>query len=72
MATTIRLKQSVIEAIRSNQDSRNRLMYELKVSYPTMQRYLDNNSDNLTKAGTLVLISKITGISKDKLLDTGK
>lgn len=70
MATTIRLKQSVIDAIRSNQDSRNRLMYELKVSYPTIQRYLDNNSDNLTKAGTLVLISEITGIPKKYLLET--
>lgn len=70
MATTIRLKQEVIEAIRGDQGTRNRLMYELNISYPTMQRYLDNNSDNLTKAGTLNLISEITGIDKDNLLET--
>lgn len=70
MGTTIRLKQSVIEAIRGDQTTRNRLMYELNISYPTMQRYLDNNSDNLTKAKTLVLISQATGISKKDLLET--
>ncbi len=66
--TQIRLKASVIEAIRKNQSIRNRLQLELNRSYPTIQRWLDSNNEMLTTATSLRIISEETGISQENLL----
>lgn len=66
---TITLKSSVIELIRTNQRIRNRLQLCLNKSYPTIQRYFDNNSTKLTDATALAIISEETGIPQQELLE---
>ena len=65
----ITLKSSVIELIRTNQRVRNRLQLSLNKSYPTIQRYFDNNSTRLTDATALRIISEETGIPQQELLE---
>jgi hypothetical protein len=65
---TIKLKATVISQIRESQRLKNRLMFELNMSSPTLYRMLKDNSDDFTKANTLRIISEELNIDKEELL----
>lgn len=67
--TPITLKSSVLDNIRLNKRIRNRLQLELNKSYPTVQRYFDDNNPMLTTATALRIISEETGIPQSELLE---
>ena len=68
IATDIRLRPEVILHIRGNQGLKNKLQMELDISHSTLYRYLDINSDRLTTATALKVISEDMKKSKDELL----
>lgn len=68
ITTTIKLRAEVIEAIKKGLSVKNRLQYELNISYLTLQRWLNNNDDKLTLPKCLQIIADELGIDKDELL----
>ena len=68
MTTEIRLKADVIQMIRTNQQLKNKLLLGLDMSHTTLYRHLDTNSDKLTTATALKIISEDLNISKEDLL----
>lgn len=66
--TTIKVKPEIIEAIKKSLKIKNRLQFELNISYLTLQRWLTNNDDKLTQAQVLQIVSEEIGVSKDDLL----
>lgn len=66
--TTIKLKDEVITSIRESSRLKNRILFELDMSSPTLYRLLKSNSDDLTKANTLRIISEELGIRPEELL----
>ncbi|WP_158993411.1 hypothetical protein [Mucilaginibacter sp. L196] len=68
ITTIIKLKPEVIEAVKKGLDVKNRLQFELKISYLTLQRWLNTNDDKLTRAQVLQIISEELSISKEELL----
>ena len=68
------LSIEAINAIKENQDCRNRLAYEMGRSGRTIERYLAENPVNiiLTTAQALNIISEETKIAKSKLLTKEK
>lgn len=69
VAEITKLKPSVVEVVKKSLRIKNRLMFELHISYDTMMRWLRANSDNLTKAHALRIISEETGIPQQELLE---
>lgn len=68
IATEIKLKTEIIEMIKKNQRLKNRMMFELDFSPNKLYRMITSNSDELTKAATLTIISEELNIPKDELL----
>jgi hypothetical protein len=70
----MKLKDEVIERIRAKDDIglriRTRLSLVLKRSVYQIMRYLEENSDNLTKAAALDVIREETGLSDDQILES--
>jgi hypothetical protein len=69
--TTIipRLRSDVVEAVKKSLSAKNRLQFELKKSYVTIQRWLETNDSKLTMAHALNIISEETGIALEDLLE---
>lgn len=63
-----RLTEDVLELVKNSQDARNRLQYHLKKSAPTINRWLKTNSERLTTADSLDIISEEIKIPKENLL----
>ncbi len=68
IATIIKLKGNIIESIKKSLKAKNRLQYELNISYLTLQRWLNTNDDKLTLPKSLQIISEELDIPKDELL----
>ncbi len=68
ITTIIKLKPEVIEAVKKGLYVKNRLQFELKISYLTLQRWLNANDDKLTRAQVLQILSEELNISKEELL----
>lgn len=66
--TEIKLKPEIIESVKKGLEVKNRLQYELGISYLTLQRWLNTNDGKLTQAKVLKIISEELNISKDDLL----
>jgi hypothetical protein len=70
----MKLKDEVIERIRAKDEIglriRTRLSLVLKRSVYQIMRYLEENSDNLTKAAALDVIREETGLSDDQILES--
>lgn len=67
-ATEVKMRTEVVEAIKKDLTVKNRLQFELKISYLTLQRWLKGNDDKLTQAKVLNIVSDQLGIEKDQLL----
>lgn len=66
----MRLSQKALKAI-NTPAGRRRLMDTLGCTEFTIARYIQKNSDNLTKAAALQVIRELTGLSDDEILETG-
>lgn len=65
----IKLRESVLEAIKSDNVLKNKIAIALEKSYPTVQRYLNSNSRNLTLECTLVVLRKELKLTNEQLLE---
>jgi hypothetical protein len=63
-----RLTQKALKAI-NNPVTRRRLMDALGCTEFTIARYIQKNSDNLTKAASLMIIREVTGLDDSEILD---
>lgn len=67
-ATNLKLTQKALKAI-NNPVTRRRLMDALGCTEFTIARYIQKNSDNLTKAASLVIIREATGFDDSEILE---
>lgn len=65
----IKLKQSVIEVIKSDNVIKNKIAIALNKSYPTVQRYVNSNSKNLTLEATLMVLREELQQTNEELLE---
>jgi DNA invertase Pin-like site-specific DNA recombinase len=67
----MRLTKQAISTIRKNAECKRELMYQLKISYTTIYRWLESNNANndLTKALSLKIISETTGLKQNEILE---
>jgi len=64
----MKLSQKALKAI-NNPTVRRRLMDVLDCTEFTISRYIQKNSDNLTKAAAMQVIRKVTGLPDEEILD---
>jgi hypothetical protein len=64
----MKLKKEVLKTINTPQ-TRRLLMDALKVTEFTIARYIQKNSDNLTKAVVLKVIREVTGLPDNEILE---
>jgi hypothetical protein len=64
----MKLKIEVLQAINTPQ-TRRRLMDALRVTEFTIARYIQKNSDNLTKAAAMQVIREVTGLTDAEMLE---
>jgi hypothetical protein len=64
----MKLSQKVLQAI-NNPATRRRLMDVLDCTEFTIARYIQKNSDNLTKAAAMQVIREVTGLTDSDILD---
>lgn len=65
---TIQLKPEIVESVKKSLPIKNKLQYDLNISYLTLQRWLKDNSENLTKALALKIIGEGLNKSNEELL----
>ncbi|PPK99040.1 hypothetical protein SAMN05444682_115107 [Parapedobacter indicus] len=65
----IKLRNDVVERLKRDQHLRTKLALELRRSYATIQRYVNDNSELLTTATALRIISEELGIDRSDLLE---
>lgn len=63
------LKQKIYKLINTN-EIRLRLALELGVSENTIRNYINDKSDNLTKAAALNVIKEFTGLTDSEILES--
>lgn len=66
----MKLTHKAIEAIRNDKRARARLQLELDKSEYTINRYIETNDDNLTKAAALKVIREETGLTDAQILES--
>lgn len=64
----MKLSQKALKAI-NNPITRRRLMDVLDCTEFTIARYIQKNSDNLTKAAAMQVIREVTGLSDHEILE---
>ena len=67
----MKLSQKAIKAI-NTPTIRRRLMDALGCTEFTISRYIQKNSDNLTKAAAMQIIREVTGLTDTEILETDK
>lgn len=66
----MKLNQKILKFI-NTPITRRRLMDALDCTEFTISRYIQKNSDNLTKAAAMQIIREVTGLADDEILDIG-
>jgi len=64
----MKLSQKALKAI-NNPVTRRRLMDVLGCTEFTIARYIQKNSDNLTKAAAMQVIREVTGLANSEILE---
>jgi hypothetical protein len=64
----MKLTQKALKAI-NNPTTRRRLMDVLGCTEFTIARYIQKNSDNLTKAAAMQVIREVTGFADSEILE---
>lgn len=64
----MKLSQKALKAI-NNPVTRRRLMDALGCTEFTIARYIQKNSDNLTKAAAMQVIREVSGLTDEEILE---
>ena len=64
----MKLSQKALKAI-NNPATRRRLMNVFSCTEFTIARYIQKNSDNLTKAASMQVIREVTGLADSEILE---
>lgn len=62
------LTKKVLEILNDNPKVKTRLAAALDKSIYTIQKYIKDNDDELTKAAALDVIEEVTGMSREEIL----
>lgn len=62
------LKATVLQTIRNHKVVKNRLALELNKSSYTIERWIKENDDNLTKAASMAIIREELGLTDSEIL----
>lgn len=65
----MKIRKLVLMAIRGNTELRRKLKDVLLISEPTFNRYISDNSDQLTKAAAMKVIRQELGLTDDQILE---
>ncbi len=65
----MRLSKITLMALKGNPEFRKKLAENLRVTDRTINRYILNNDDSLTKASALQLIREETGLEDNQILE---
>lgn len=65
----MKIRKLVLLAINGHPDLKKQLQEVLKVSQPTMSRFMNQNSDELTKAAALRVIREALGLTDEQILE---
>jgi predicted transcriptional regulator len=65
----MKLSKRVSEMVKTSTRTKTRVALALGVSSFTVDRYLDRDSDNLTKAAAMQIIREETGLADDQILE---
>jgi len=65
----MKLSEIALQRIKDSKSLPKKLREALGVSQPTFWRYVNNNSDELTKAAALKVIREETGLTDDQILE---
>lgn len=68
----MKIKASVLKRISEHKGLRARLCEEMNKSYFTVNRWINENDDNLTKATALKIIRDELGLSDAQILEESK
>lgn len=68
----MKLTQKAITKLKRNKRARARLQLELDKSEYTINKYIQENDDNLTKAAALKVIREETGLKDKEILEEEK
>jgi hypothetical protein len=68
----MKLTQIAIDALKGNKRARARLQLDMDKSEFTINRWIAENDDNLTKAAALKVIREETGLSDNQILEVEK
>ena len=67
----MRVKSKILPLI-NTRDTRFALAIALDVSEPTVRRYINENTDELTKAAALMVIRDVTKLTDNEILEPAK
>ena len=67
----MKLSQQALKAI-NNRSVRRRLMDVLDCTEFTISRYIQKNSDNLTKAAAIQVIREVSGLPDEEILEAAE
>lgn len=65
----MKLSKIVLLAMKGSKELRDQLATELDVSITTVNRWVADNDDNLTKAAALQIIREKTGLEDSQILE---
>ncbi|TDQ79525.1 hypothetical protein CLV99_0967 [Sphingobacterium yanglingense] len=65
----MRLRESVIGVIKSDNNIKTKLALSLNKSYPTIQRYINNNDVMLTTASAMEVLRSELQLTNEELLN---
>lgn len=67
----MKLSKPALQAIYEHSPAiKNQLALALNCSEGTINRYIRDNDDNLTKAAALKIIQELTGLTMEKILES--
>ena len=65
----MKLTEKAIQAIKDAKNANAKIALALGCSVYTVDRYLKDNDDSLTKAAALAVIRKVTGLKSKEILE---
>lgn len=68
----MRIKKEVLKQISDNAGIRGRICAATGKSYPTIQRWVEDNDEGLTLASALEVIREELGLTNDEILEREK
>lgn len=68
----MKLKATVLATLRRTKEAKNRLAFELNLSSYTIEKWIRENDDSLTKAAAMKIIREELGLTDSEILEEEK